>query len=243
MVRASNGPGAADGTAPSMEREKLWCLGPWLLSDFSGLRVEPQLVRWTLPGSRGGWMLWCAFLLPVVPPRSPRGFARRSLSRADAGSLRSARRRRASVRGHLPASPVYLTLACQLRLSNPGLGLLGQFPLHPLNPRLLRSRKSFGVAHPVSEIPPGRLGCSGLAPGRLESCRRAPSPAQGEGWRGFQPAGGKAGPQAPLHLLRRLCGRPQRAGLLGLRSLTREHGIPRKQLGMPFSPLFSSLCC
>lgn len=70
------------------------------------------------------------------------------------------------------ACPIYLTPACQLRLSNPGLCVLGQFPLNQLNPHLLHSQKLFSLAPQVSETPPERLCCLGLAPGWFKSCRR-----------------------------------------------------------------------
>lgn len=72
-----------------------------------------------------------------------------------------------------PVYPTYLTPACQLRLSSPGLCLLGQFPLNnQLNPHLLHSQKLFSLAHQVSETPPAVLCCLGLAPGWFESCHR-----------------------------------------------------------------------
>lgn len=85
-------------------------------------------------------------------------------------------------RGHLrlspcPAYPTCLTPAGQLRSSSPGLCLRGQFPLNRLNPRLLHSHKLFGLAHQVSETPPERLCCLGLAPGWFKRCHRCSVPS------------------------------------------------------------------
>lgn len=161
--------------------------------------------RRTFPGSQGGRMLRCAFLLPVIHPLTPcrlRGFARRSPSSADACSpprQPAARRRRASALAWAggtfapspyPAYPTCLTPAGQLRSSSPGLCLQGQFPLNRLNPRLLHSHKLFGLAHQVSETPPERLCCLGLAPGWFKRCHRCSLPSAAACQRG-SPAPGR----------------------------------------------------
>lgn len=162
-AQRAEGRGAADGAVPFTEGEKLRCSGVeprgrGCSRDFSGLRVEPWMGRWTFPASQGGWMLRRTFLLQVIHPAQP-PWLRLPLATLSRGLLPSRaipllgrgghqRWRPEAGQGgtfHLPppcpAHLIYLTLACQLRLSNPGLGLLGQFPLNGLNPRLLRSQK------------------------------------------------------------------------------------------------------
>lgn len=99
----------------------------------------------------------------------------------------SAWQRRASGRGwaggHLPPpfplpSPPHIPYPClPAKLSNPGLGLLGQFPLHQLNPRLLFSQK---LSLPTRSRKLLQRGCAiwGWLPGGSRAAVAAPYAAQ-----------------------------------------------------------------
>lgn len=193
--RRAEGWGAADGAVPFTEGEELQCSGVeprgrGCSRDFSGLRVEPWMGRWTFPASQGGWMLRCTFLLQVIHPAQP--WLRLPLAMLSGGLLPSRAIPLLGRGGHqpgagqggtfhlpppCPAHPIYLTLAYQLRLCNPGLGLLGQFPLNQLSPRLLRSQK---LSLPTRSQKLLQRGCAvwGWLPGGSRAAVAAPYAAQ-----------------------------------------------------------------